>query len=85
LAVSCRRIIRYLNAEIERMEKQLARHVEDQTEWTEKESLLKTVPGVGDTLVYTLLVIMTLLQKKYSVMTDIDNVFQLNAKINMRQ
>jgi len=55
LAVSCRRIIRYLNAEIKRIEKQLARHVAEQAEWTEKQSLLKTVPGVGDTLVYTLL------------------------------
>lgn len=55
LAVSCRRIIRYLNAEIERIEKQLARHVAEQAEWTEKQGLLKTVPGVGNTLIYTLL------------------------------
>jgi len=55
LAVSCRRIIRHLNAEISRIEKQLARHVAEQAEWTEKQGLLKTVPGVGDTLVYTLL------------------------------
>lgn len=55
LGVSCRRIIRYINAEIERIEKQLARHVSEQAEWTEKQGLLKTVPGVGDTLVYTLL------------------------------
>lgn len=55
LAVSCRRIIRHLNAEVERIEKQLAKHVTEQAEWTEKQSLLKTVPGVGDTLVYTLL------------------------------
>jgi transposase len=55
LEVSCRRIIRYINAEIERIEKQLARHVSEQAEWTEKQGLLKTVPGVGDTLVYTLL------------------------------
>lgn len=55
LVVSCRRIIRHLDAEIVRIEKQLARHVTDQAEWTEKQTLLKTVPGVGDTLVYTLL------------------------------
>ena len=55
LAVSCRRIIRHLNAEIQRIEKQLARHVSEQAEWTEKQSLLKSAPGVGDTLVYTLL------------------------------
>ncbi len=55
LSISCRRIIRHLNTEIKRIEKQLARHVAEQAEWTEKQSLLKTVPGVGDTLVYTLL------------------------------
>lgn len=55
LAVSCQRIIRHINTEIVRIEKQLARHVTDQAEWTEKQGRLKTVPGVGDTLVYTLL------------------------------
>jgi transposase len=55
LAVSCRRIIRHLNAEIERIEKQLAKYVAEQAEWTEKQRLLKTVPGVGNTLIYTLL------------------------------
>ena len=37
------------------MEKRLAKHIEDQSEWTEKHSLLKTAPGVGNTLIYTLL------------------------------
>lgn len=53
--VSCRRIIRCLDQEIERLEKRLAKHVADQAEWTEKQQLLKTAPGVGDTLIYTLL------------------------------
>lgn len=53
--MSCRRIIRHLNAEIERIEKQLARHVSEQAAWTEQQHQLKTVPGVGVTLVYTLL------------------------------
>jgi transposase len=53
--VSCKRIIRTLDAEITRMEKRLAKHIEDQSEWTEKHSLLKTAPGVGNTLIYTLL------------------------------
>lgn len=53
--VSCKRIIRTLDAEIVRMEKRLAKHVEEQAEWTEKYTTLKTAPGVGDTLVYTLL------------------------------
>lgn len=55
LAVSCRRMVRHIETEITRIEKQLAKHVEEQAEWTEKQSLLKTVPGVGDTLIYTLL------------------------------
>ena len=53
--VSCKRIIRTLDAEITRMKKRLAKHIEDQSEWTEKHSLLKTAPGVGNTLIYTLL------------------------------
>jgi transposase len=53
--VSCKRIIRCLDAEIERMEKRLAKHVQEQAEWTEKQTILKTAPGVGDTLTYTLL------------------------------
>lgn len=53
--VSCKRIIKCLETEIARMEKRLAKHVEDQAEWTEKQTILKTTPGVGDTLVYTLL------------------------------
>ena len=53
--VSCWRIIRCLDREIKRIEKQLANHVMDQAEWTEKQCILKTAPGVGDTLIYTLL------------------------------
>jgi len=53
--VSCRRMIRYLNAEIVRMEKRLEKHVQDQAEWTDKQAILKSAPGVGNTLVYTLL------------------------------
>jgi transposase len=53
--VSCKRIIRCLDKEVERMEKRLAKHVEEQAEWTEKQTILKTAPGVGDTLTYTLL------------------------------
>ena len=55
LEVSCKRIIRTLDTEIVRMEKQLSQHVEQQSEWSEKHSLLKSAPGVGDTLIYTLL------------------------------
>ena len=55
LEVSCKRIIKCLDSEIECMENRLSKHVKDQAEWTEKQMILKSVPGVGDTLVYTLL------------------------------
>jgi len=55
LESSCKRIFRTLELEIKRIEKRLARHVEDQADWTEKQAILKSAPGVGDTLVYTLL------------------------------
>lgn len=54
LEVSCKRIVKYLDQEIQRIEKRLAKYVEDQAEWTEKQEILKSAPGVGDTLVYTL-------------------------------
>ena len=55
LVSSCKRIIKTLDQEIQRIEKRLAKHVEDQAEWTEKKTILKSAPGVGDTLIYTLL------------------------------
>jgi transposase len=55
LEVSCRRIIRALDAEIGRMEKRLATHIQQQAEWTEKQALLTSAPGVGNTLCYSLL------------------------------
>ena len=55
MAVSCRRMIRALDAEIARMEKRLAAEVEQQAEWTERQALLTSMPGVGNTLCYTLL------------------------------
>jgi len=53
--VSCKRIIRYLDQEVKRLENRLAKHVEEQSDWTEKQTILKSAPGVGDTLIYTLL------------------------------
>jgi transposase len=55
LEVSCKRIIRTLDLEIARMEKLLDRLIENESEWAEKKALLKTAPGIGDTMVYTLL------------------------------
>lgn len=53
--VSCKRMIKCFDAEIKRMEKKLATHVEQQAVWTEKQTILRTAPGVGNTLIYTLL------------------------------
>jgi transposase len=55
LEVFCMRIIRTLDLEIARMEKLLDRLIENESEWAEKKALLKTAPGIGDTMVYTLL------------------------------
>jgi transposase len=55
LATSCKRIIRTLDTEIGRIEKRLSDQVKQQSEWCEKQAVLKSTPGVGDTLVYTLL------------------------------
>jgi len=48
LEVFYRRIIRYLDAEIKRIEKRLASHVEQQAEWTEKQTILKSASGVNN-------------------------------------
>lgn len=37
------------------MENQLAKHIQQQAEWTQQKSILETAPGVGHTLIYTLL------------------------------
>lgn len=55
LETSCRRIVRYLDHEIERIEKRLAKYIEDQAEWNEKQAILKSAPGVGNALIYTIL------------------------------
>lgn len=52
---SCARIIKTFNKEIEWTEKHLAEVIELQEEWAHRKSILSSVPGVGDTLVYTLL------------------------------
>lgn len=37
------------------MEKQLDKLIENEAEWSEEKALLKSAPGIGDTMVYTLL------------------------------
>ena len=55
LATSCQRMIDCLADEISRIEQQLALQIQAHVEWHEKQRLLKSAPGVGDTLIYTLL------------------------------
>ena len=45
IEVSCHRIIKSLDAEVARMEKQLASHVKDQAEWTEKKEYSSQHPA----------------------------------------
>lgn len=52
---SCRRLLKALDKELERLEAALDEHIESEEEWAEKKALLKTAPGIGDTMVYTLL------------------------------
>lgn len=53
--VSCKRMIRMFDQEVDRIEHQLDRLVSKQTVWSEKRSILLSAPGVGNTLTYTLL------------------------------
>ncbi|PCJ27934.1 MAG: IS110 family transposase [SAR86 cluster bacterium] len=55
LEASCKRIIRVLEKEISRIENQLDKHIESESSWAEKRDILKSAPGIGDTMVYTLL------------------------------
>lgn len=55
LKTSCNRMIRHCDKEIERVESQLQKKVDDQAEWQERQALLKSAPGVGDALTYTIL------------------------------
>ena len=55
VARSCARVVRSLNKDIEWTEERLAKMVEQEATWAEKRKLLGTVPGVGDTLIFTLL------------------------------
>lgn len=55
LEPSCKRILTCLDKEVERLEKALDECIEDEEEWSDKKALLKSAPGIGDTMVYTLL------------------------------
>jgi len=87
--VSCRRMIRSFDAEIERMEKQLLKHVEQQAEWTEKKTILKSTPGVGDTLIYTLLSDLpelgTLNNREISALTGVAPINRDSGKLRRKR
>lgn len=55
MEASCRRLLKALDKELERLESTLDEHIDTEDEWAEKKALLKTAPGIGDTMVYTLL------------------------------
>ncbi len=55
LEASCKRIIKVLDKEIDRIENLLTEHINEETEWSEKRELLIGTPGVGNTLIFTLL------------------------------
>jgi len=55
VAPSCKRLLVTLDKEVVRLEKLLDEQVDTENEWAEKKSLLKTAPGIGNTMVYTLL------------------------------
>ena len=55
IETSCKRLIKVFDIEIQRLEKKLNQYVQQQAEWSERREILKSAPGVGDTLAYTLL------------------------------
>ncbi len=55
LEASCKRIIKVIDKEIDRIETLLTEHIDEETEWSQKRELLISTPGVGNTLVFTLL------------------------------
>lgn len=55
IAPSCKRLLNYLDKEVARLEKALDEEIQAEDEWAEKKALLLTAPGIGNTMVYTLL------------------------------
>lgn len=52
---SCKRVIQLLDKEILKTETKLQTHVDQQSEWAEKQTILASAPGVGNTLTYSIL------------------------------
>jgi transposase len=55
LVASCKRLLNHLDKEVARIEVMLDEQVDAEDEWAEKKELLKSAPGIGNTMVYTLL------------------------------
>lgn len=55
LGASCKRIIKALEKEVAAVERALDQAIEEVEEWKSRKELLTSVPGVGETLAYTLL------------------------------
>ena len=55
MARSCQRVIRSIERELIRVEKALSQAIEQEPEWQTKREVLKSAPGIGDAMVYTLL------------------------------
>lgn len=72
---SCARIIKVFDTEVARLEKQLDKLVSEQAEWAERKAILMSAPGVGQTLVFTLLADMpelgTLNNKQVGALTGV--------------
>jgi len=55
LGASCKRIIKALEKEVAVVEKALDQSIDEIEEWKTRKAILTSVPGVGDTLAFTLL------------------------------
>ena len=89
LESSCRRIVRVLDQEIGRMEKRLAMLIDKEAAWSEKKSLLKTAPDIGDTMVYTLLADLpelgSMSNKQAAALVGVAPMNRDSGKMNERQ
>ncbi|MGH8491913.1 MAG: IS110 family transposase [Moraxellaceae bacterium] len=55
VSASCKRLIKSLEKEVDTVEQALEAAIQEVEEWRERKELLLSVPGVGNTLAYTLL------------------------------
>ena len=86
---SCRRLIKCFDLEVVRIEKKLAKYIGEQADWAEKQAILKSAPGVGDTLVYTILAdlpeIGTLTNKEVGALVGVAPINRDSGKLRGRR